>query len=819
MIVEDYPTKDEVISGRACMGAAGRLIAGYLRENSYDIEKTFKTCYIKEEFHMPRARKERRVAIQDVKKAENWGKILGDEIANVNPNVIISAGELSSQYLTSRNNVSIYKLRGSIIPISDIIRVDFGEPERIRSSIRCVPVIHPRDIISDWTYNAYTSLDYGKAVKNKDRTDVIKENYLLWICRTVRELGTWWSRAQKAKFLTVDIETFMGHITCIGFCHDGYEAISIPLVARETNPIERGLLLRLIYQILGSGIPLVNQNIKYDHHHTEQWGLRFKNVVGDTMLLGHCIYPELPKGLDFYTSIYTDISYYKDDGRDFNPKEGWDTLFYYNAKDALTDWIIYEKQIQDAKEVGVYDFYTNRVWPLYGIYKKMEDRGIRVDTTARDLLLVKYETMLSIRRNHLETISGKKDLNFNSPKQISDLVYGDLNFPKQFKTNKETGKKTLSCDEETLEELILNYGASKEAAEILWSILWCRKIYKILGYIKTPFHSDGRMRTNVKLAGTKSGRTSNSETTDWMWFKNSKDSLCYDKNSKIGAICSTPLGLAFQTIPKHGFEIGQELIGADIRKMYVSSPGYTFVEGDGGQAEARVVCILSDDEDALNEMNRKDFKRNKYGIKDDLHTKTSMLVLSKGFDDITELDRQDFGKKPRHAGNYDMGAFRLSLMAHISIEKAQQAISRFHSNNPKVREVFHRRIRSLIDNKRMLSTPHGRIRQFFDRLGSDTYKEAFSYIPQAVVSDHIKFDTLTPLIAEFENDAFFLSESHDSLFFEVRNNRISEFNERFRYHEEQPILFSSGSVISEIPLVIPLEIKTGENWYEMKAAC
>jgi DNA polymerase I-like protein with 3'-5' exonuclease and polymerase domains len=214
-------------------------------------------------------------------------------------------------------------------------------------------------------------------------------------------------------------------------------------------------------------------------------------------------------------------------------------------------------------------------------------------------------------------------------------------------------------------------------------------------------------------------------------------------------------------------------------------------------------------------MNRKDFKRNAHKIKDDIHTKTAMLVKMLSFEEITEAIRQDFGKKPRHAGNYDMGAARLSLMAHISLQQAQTAITRFHANNSKIRENFHFSIRSIITNKRLLVTPHGRQRQFFGRLNADTFKEAFSYIPQAVVSDHTKIDTLQPLEAETSEYASFLSESHDSLFFEVRDDKVNPFADRFKYWEEQPIHFDSGSFISDIELIIPLEIKSGENWYDL----
>jgi uracil-DNA glycosylase family 4 len=818
MIVSDYPSKEEVQSGKALQGYTGNQIGGYLRDSNYSLDKCYKTDFIKLPLSMPKSKKKQAVNIKEVKDAilpETFERILAKEILDVNPNVIISVGELSTNYLTGKNK--ILKLRGSILSLADLVRMDTGDPANLKPNTRVIPVIHPRDINAKWVHNVYTSLDYSRAVKNRTRADRITDNSLVWVARDAKSLNNWWAdRGYKSKFLTFDIETFLGFVTCISFCGDGYEALSVPLIDRNISNVDRALMLRTVAKILRSKIPKVNQNIKYDHHVLESWGLHLEEVAGDTMILGHCIYPELPKGLDFYTSIYTDIPYYKDEGRDFNPKQGWDILYIYNAKDSLSAWQIYSKQIEEAKESGIWNFYIEKVWPCYDVYKRMDDRGIRVDETVKNSLNIKYGEILSFREKDLRTITGIPDLNFNSPKQIQELVYKELKFPEQWKRDKD-GIKKLTTDEETLEELILNHSKSDEQRNILWGIIWCRKVYKILNYINVPYAYNGRIHTWSKLTGTKSGRTSMSESVDKIWYRNVEGHPWYDKIKKSSRVLAVEEGLSFQTLPKHGFEIGDQSIGKDIRKMYIPSPGKVFVEGDGGQAEARVVAILAEDYTALDEMERKSFQRNKHGIKDDLHAKTAMLVLDKLFDEISESDRQDFGKKPRHAGNYDMGPARLSLMAHISFTRAVSCLSKFHGFSPKIREIFHTTIRTLVTNTRLLSTLHGRKRQFFDKLTSETFKQAYSYIPQAIVSDHTKFDTLIPLDEWSRGFAWFLSESHDSLFFEVDEDKVEPFALKFREFEETPLIFNEGSFIRDRQLVIPLEVKVGvNNWYELK---
>lgn len=836
MIVCDYPSKEEYASGRAGTGYVERRFSRQFADNGYNFGRTYITNWYKREFHLPRGKKLQDNYVDAYEKdfvPLTYGAIVGTEVAAIQPNVIVAAGEYALRGLTGRKN--ILKQRGSILPLCE----SFTSLPGISKHIRVIPVIHPRDIVQKELHNAYTNLDIARAIKFKDRTDLHKNLELLWICFKAADLATWWSdRGHKARFLTVDIETYHGFITCIGFSHNGKEAVSVPLLDKRVSMLDRGLLLRLISKILRSKVPKVNQNIFYDDWELTNWGFETAEISGDTMWLAHCLYPELPRDLGFLTSIYTEIPYYKDEGHDFRPSDGYDVLYLYNAKDALSDWQIYDAQERDAKEAGVWDFYRRRVWPLYQIYKKQAHRGIRLDNVEQSLLLRKYDGMLADRHSRLEKLVGR-EINYNAPQKICELIYSELKYPEQYKVDRNTGKKSLTSGEETVEELILNHSKGAECDEILWNILWCRKLFKVIKLIKVPCHPDGRMRSFPKITGTKSGRTSMSRTVDRLYYVNAKSHPLYRKSLSLGKVTSHNFGLSFQTIGKHGFVIQAENddeedefstwdiqgveVGRDIRKMYIPSDGYVFVEGDGGQAEARVVCVLAEDWDALAEMNRKDFKRNAHKIKDDLHTKTAMLVLNKLFDEITEQDRQDFGKKPRHAGNYDMGANRLALMAHISLGDATRTLTRFHSNSPRIRENFHTGVRSSITNRRELRSPHGRVRQFLGKLTSEYFKEGYSYIPQAVVSDHTKFTTIRPLAEKWCTDgsekAYFLAESHDSGFFEVHKDYVEPFGEDFKKFGETAISFREGTFLRDFDLVIPLELKTSNtNWYEMKEA-
>ena len=92
------------------------------------------------------------------------------------------------------------------------------------------------------------------------------------------------------------------------------------------------------------------------------------------------------------------------------------------------------------------------------------------------------------------------------------------------------------------------------------------------------------MRGSYKLHGTESGRTSAGKSIEPFFAVNAK-----------GKIVEVESGGSFQTIPKHGYEFGPIRIGDDLRSIFVPSPGFVFVEGDQGQAEDRVVCVLAED--------------------------------------------------------------------------------------------------------------------------------------------------------------------------------------------------------------------------------
>ena len=128
------------------------------------------------------------------------------------------------------------------------------------------------------------------------------------------------------------------------------------------------------------------------------------------------------------------------------------------------------------------------------------------------------------------------------------------------------------------------------------------------------------------------------------------------------------------------------------------------------------------------------------------------------------------------------------------------------------------RVRENIVKHRYLVSPHGRRRDFFGRIDESTYKEAFSMLPQATVSDHNKFTILRTLVDKYGPAlARPIAESHDSLTFEVRKDVGGRFIEDFKKAIEIPIPFRECSISRDYDLVIPGEVGwSEEDWSKVK---
>lgn len=796
MIISDYPTKDELEQGKSLVGETGKSVERFLKQNKYSIDRCYKTAYIKTAIpgFGSKNKKTKFEALQAAREIDDWDKILLEEIRVINPNVILCLGELPLKFLTHEKNINRY--RGSILPLKSDIYIKAGLDNSTGKYIKVVATFHPRDIFFDPISGVYVTLDYKRALGQIHNTREFEEPGTLWIARNAESLIEYWKRARHGKFLVTDIETRFNMVICASLCTDGNEAVSFPMLDLKAGAMQNACIWKKYDDILRSGIPKVNQNMVYDWTVLERLGFNINNIIGDTMLMAHTCYPELPKGLDFLTSIHTDMTYYKDEGKEYDSKlHDFDRMLYYNAKDALATWKVWDLQQNDAAELGVKSFYFNFVIPNFFHYKKINDRGIMLDESALFRLLDKYTDLLALHQQELNMLYGQ-EINVRSPKQVGLFIYEYLKCP--IHTHRTpSGNETYSTDEDTLVNMYLNELEPDDIrSRIIRQIILCRKVESVLNILETPYHFDGRMRTSYNLAGTTTGRTSTSQAIGFHFIKEGKK------------LKHLQLGTAFQKLPKWGFEFENQSFGVDIREIFVPTPGYEFFSFDGKNAEGRVVCVLSEDWPTLDYIE----------AGNDLHKQTASLIFNgKDMKYITKEER-NLGKRARHAGNLGQSGAGLSTQIYKTIKYCNEVMRKFHLSAPNVQNVFHLSIQKILENSGTLINPFGRRRDFFSlskHNKHEVFKEAYSFIPQGTISDHFKLISLE--IAKSAEWALQLGEFHDGLLFEIPIGYREKFANIVIEKTARKINFETCTLSREKRLEIPVELEFSEtNWADMQ---
>src|SRR5215472_1931743 len=424
--IADFPQGKDFETGYSLTGYSGDLLRNFCKEQKLTLEDFYRTCLIKEKAPDSSLDKDKfESAVGSLKKT--YGPLLLEELNEIKPNLLIPLGELSFSYLTNLTNIR--KFRGSVLsPI--------GELSVNQENLKVLPILGPYPYLNqEYRLRAVSRIDFSKIHKYLNNDPIPDNQYNIWVARSSTALRAYLDRAYKEcmdreGFLVFDIETYLQIPICISFCFDGFESVCIPILDSTIEVDQRALMVELVDRILRSPVPKVNQNIKYDWKILERWGFRVNNVVGDTMLASSTLYCEFPKNLGFLTSIYTELPYFKDEGKEFDPEKGKrDRYYLYNAKDSLATSQIYTKQKPELIELGTKQVYDNLI-TILPIYRRMEDRGFRIDDEKRQKLLARYESLFHVQELKCRKLLGWDYFNPLSHKQCHDAIFDELGYKK-----------------------------------------------------------------------------------------------------------------------------------------------------------------------------------------------------------------------------------------------------------------------------------------------------------------------------------------------------------------------------------------------------
>jgi DNA polymerase I-like protein with 3'-5' exonuclease and polymerase domains len=442
---------------------------------------------------------------------------------------------------------------------------------------------------------------------------------------------------------------------------------------------------------------------------------------------------------------------------------------------------------KDPGKLTTREIYYEYAMPLQRAFIDINERGVRVEQASLDVLRSRVNADIAATVQRISALlrkpvvaSGTKlppdTLNLASPQQILEALKAlGMKPPKK---RRYDGQWTESTDEESLNELF-----AKTGHPFLKELLRIRELAKLLStYINVSIERDTLYGSFV-VPGTVTGRRS-----------------C--RENFLG------LGTNLQNQPKHG----------DLAKTYraclVARPGKIFVKCDQVSAEdwivQGIICDQSGDRRSLDDL--------RSGT--DRHAKLAAQIFNKPIERCgKDTPERYLGKRIRHAGNYDMEAFRFAeVMAaeghHFTVPMCEVLLARFHAAEPGIKQVFHKYVQNEMISSRCLTNPFGFTRQFFAlRDHSDNrklFKEGYSQIPQGTVGINTG---MAILWLERYHPGYVVLDEHDAITLEVPDalpdieQAIAWLRESF----DRIIRLPNG-----LELMIPIETEIGYDLAHMK---
>ncbi len=439
------------------------------------------------------------------------------------------------------------------------------------------------------------------------------------------------------------------------------------------------------------------------------------------------------------------------------------------ARRAALLWEMYSVLVQEMREKSLEKLLNDIEIPLAFVLADMEACGVKLDLDLLAGLSKECERKIGNLTEQIYRLSGK-EFNLNSPKQLSQVLFEDLQLPtiKKTKTGFSTdeGVLTVLAKQHDVPALILEY---RQLAKLKSTYI------DALPALVNP--KTGRVHAQFHQTGTETGRLSSSQPN-------------------------------LQNIP-----IRTEL-GKEIRKAFIRlKVGHGIVAADYSQVELRILAHITQDPGLL-----KAFSENQ-----DIHAYTAALIFDVPEKDVTPQMR-DTAKRVNFGIIYGMSAFGLAKDLGISQADAEEFIGKYFSRYPRVKDFMDNSIHqceekgfvtTLLNRRRYIpgiNSPNESIKQFSQRQAINTPVQgsAADLMKLAMIDIHreIKQRKLTSQI---------LITVHDELVLDVPNKEKEEIVALLRERMEHPFV-SLPATQMELSVPIKVSVKTGANWLEMKEA-
>ncbi len=434
---------------------------------------------------------------------------------------------------------------------------------------------------------------------------------------------------------------------------------------------------------------------------------------------------------------------------------------------------------------ALWNLYNEVEQPLVEVLRDMERAGVRFDVNIlkqaeqqlsaelvelEQKIIAELSDMLAAKGEQLPPLQGRDGerlININSPKQIGDILFGQLQLDPKAKKGRNGN---YSTSEEVLRAL-------KPVAPVCGDILDYRELKKLIStYITTlPSYinpATGKIHTTYNQTVTATGRLSSSNPN-------------------------------MQNLPIRS-ERGQL-----IRRAVIADPGCKILSADYSQIELRLMAHFSQDEHLL------------YAFRNgqDIHAATAAKIFKVPINEVSKEQRRA-AKTANFGILYGISAFGLAQQLDCSRSEAKQLIDDYFAAFPKIRSFIeaqkefareHLYVETLFGRKRYLPdivSHNATVRAFAERnaVNAPVQGTAADIIKIAMVAIHRDLQALNNESAKIGgSQAQMIMQVHDELNFNVPVAMVDQVRKIVVDNMQNAVHLS-------VPLIA--ECGVGDNWLE-----
>ncbi len=413
----------------------------------------------------------------------------------------------------------------------------------------------------------------------------------------------------------------------------------------------------------------------------------------------------------------------------------------------------------EVEQAGLTKLYEEMDLPLVPVLARMEQAGVKIDTSALSQMSSQLERESAIKAKEIYQAAGM-EFNVGSPKQLGDVLFNRMNLPKPVKYGKG---RTISTAVDVLEELAENHPIARMVLDYRQLTKLKSTYVDALPALINP--ATGRLHTTFGQTGTATGRLSSANPN-------------------------------LQNIP-----IRTEL-GRGIRAAFIAEPGHVLLTADYSQIELRLLAHFSHDPLLVEAYRRGD----------DIHTLTASQVFGVPPLMVTPDHRRQ-AKVVNFGIVYGLSAFGLSQQLGIETSEAKQFIAAYFEKYSGVRAFIDKTLEEARRDMKV-KTLFGRIRPIPDINSKNVNQRGFAERTavntplQGTAADLIKIAMIRidAALRKHGLKSRMTLQVHDELVFEVPESEVEVMQPLVREHMEK---------VHALAVPLQVDIGVGPNWRDL----